>query len=270
MKKLFCIIIAATLLLACGSKSGGKHGENLEDNLEETVFSISEVKLAKEVSVVDKDGAPKCRISLEVKYVKGNDKRARNINNAIEEQLFRFNDLTMQQAVDSFANVYTSEYRENMSPLYREEDDKDTNHAWYEFRYELETDTQDGKDDCLVYIAELSMYEGGAHGIEGKLAFNFDKKTGRQITCEDIFVKGYEHRLEEILLKKLMEQTNTHSLEELQEEGYLFSMDFYVSQNFILGKKSITFIYNPYEIAAYALGRTELVLSYSELKAIMK
>ena len=37
----------------------------------------------------------------------------------------------------------------------------------------------------------------------------------------------------------------------------------------ILGGETITFVYNPYEIAPYALGSTELVLPYSQLNKIL-
>ena len=261
-KTLLTLAVAAMFLSACGGKGSGIFGGS--------GFDLAEAKVTKAVPIVDQNGAPKCQINLQVKYVKGDDERARTVNNAIEERLFMFENLTMQQAVDSFANFYTSEYKKNMAPLYREDVDNDTKHAWYEYRYEIETETEEGKDDCLVYIVELSMYEGGAHGIEQKLAMNFDEKTGKQITYDDLFVQGYDHRLREMLLEKLKKHTNTHSLEELQEEGYLFSMDIYAPQNFILDDDGITFIYNPYEIAAYAKGRTELTLSYAELKAIMK
>lgn len=258
----YTTMVAVALFATYGCKGSGIFSGNS--------FSMDEAKVTRAVPVVDDDDAPKCQITLEVKYVKGDDERARNINNAIEERLFMYNNLTMQQAVDSFANFYTSEYRENMAPLYREDADDDTKHAWYEYHYEIETEALEGKDNCLVYIIELSMYEGGAHGIEQKLAMNFDEETGHQITYDDLFVQGYDHRLREMLLEKLKKYTNTHSLEELQEEGYLFAMDIYAPQNFILGDDGITFIYNPYEIASYAQGRTELTLSYSELKAIMK
>jgi hypothetical protein len=46
-------------------------------------------------------------------------------------------------------------------------------------------------------------------------------------------------------------------------------MDMFPSENFILGKETITFIYNPYEIAPYEKGSIELTLSYSELDDIL-
>ena len=47
-------------------------------------------------------------------------------------------------------------------------------------------------------------------------------------------------------------------------------MEMYPSNNYVLGKEGITFIYNPYEIAPYALGRIELTISYDDMENIMK
>lgn len=263
MKKNNIIIgIAALLMTACGGNGGGLFSGN--------GFDTDEAKVTKVVNITDEENAPKCHIALNVKYVKGDDERAKTVNNAIEQRLFMMDSLTMQQAVDSFANLYTSDYRKNMAPLYREDKDDETKRAWYEYKYEVTTETKAGKDGCMVYIINLDMYEGGAHGINQQLVMNFDAKTGRQLKYDDIFVQGHEFRLREMLLDELKKQTDTNTLDELHAKDYLLTMDIYAPQNFILGDDEVTFIYNPYEIAPYAKGNTELTLSYSKLKDIMK
>ena len=72
------------------------------------------------------------------------------------------------------------------------------------------------------------------------------------------------------MLEELRKQTDTNTLDELHEKGYLLTMDIYAPQNFILGDDEITFIYNPYEIAPYDKGNTELTLSYKILEPILK
>ncbi len=263
MKKNNIIIgLAALLMTACGDNGGGLFSGN--------GFDTDEAKVTKVVNITDEENAPKCHIALNVKYVKGDDERAKTVNNAIEQRLFMMDSLTMQQAVDSFANLYTSDYRKNMAPLYREDKGDETKRAWYEYKYEVTTETKAGKDGCMVYIINLDMYEGGAHGISQQLVMNFDAKTGRQLKYDDIFVQGHEFRLREMLLDELKKQTDTNTLDELHAKDYLLTMDIYAPQNFILGDDEVTFIYNPYEIAPYAKGNTELTLSYSKLKDIMK
>lgn len=259
------IIIAlySLLLTACGgSEGGGLFGGSS--------FDLDEAKVTKVVSITNEDNAPQCQVNLQVKYVKGDSEAAKAVNQAIMQRLFRMDSLTMQQAVDSFANFYTSEYQKNMAPLYREDRADEDKHAWYQYRYTIETETQEGKDDCLVYLINLDMYEGGAHGIKQQLVMNFDAKTGKQIGLDDLFVQGYQYPLNDLLMAELRAQTKCVSLDELHNQGYLLTMDIYAPQNFILGDDGITFIYNPYEIAPYDKGNTELTLSYSILGKIMK
>jgi len=52
--------------------------------------------------------------------------------------------------------------------------------------------------------------------------------------------------------------------------SYLYSMQMFPSENFILGSDELTFIYNPYEIAPYSAGKTELTVSYSEVEELLR
>ena len=181
------------------------------------------------------------------------------------------NGLSMQQAVDSFVSQYTHEYKQNLTPLYIEDKGDELKHRWYEYEYNIETETKVGRDDAVViYTITLDYYEGGAHGIEQLLVMNFDMQSGNQLTLQDIFVPGYEERLKEMLLNKLMDMTDSKTMEELKEKGFLYSMDMFPSENFMLEEDHITFVYNAYEIAPYTMGRTSLEMSYSELSEILK
>lgn len=251
------------ILSACGGGTGG-------GLFSSSSIDMEDAKATKAVPILNEDNTPQCQINLQVKYMKGDDEIAKNINNAIMERLFQMTNLTMQQAVDSFANYYSHEYQKNMAPLYREDRADQAKHAWYEYRYTIETDAQRGKDDCIVYIIDLDMFEGGAHPIRQQLVMNFDAKTGKQIQLDDLFVQGYQYPLNDLLMEELKNVTKCKSLEELHEQDYLLTMDIYAPQNFILGDDEITFIYNPYEIAPYSKGNIELKLSYSRLEKLLK
>ena len=43
-----------------------------------------------------------------------------------------------------------------------------------------------------------------------------------------------------------------------------------MTDNFALTKDGLKFVYNPYEIAPYAMGQQEIVIPYSELKSLLK
>ena len=234
--------------------------------------TFEKAKVSKEVVLSAEADAPSCNVVLNVDFATGNNaETAKAINEAIENRLFNMNGLTMQQAVDSFASQYTRDYKQNLAPLYAQDKEDALKRTWYEYNYSIDTETQEGRDDAVVvYLITLDYYEGGAHGIYQQLVMNFDKQSGKQLTLQDVFVPGYEERLTELLLEKLMDLADVKNMEELKAKDYLFSMDMFPSENFILGKDNITFIYNAYEIAPYAMGMTELELSYDELSGILK
>ena len=116
----------------------------------------------------------------------------------------------------------------------------------------------------------MYTFEGGAHGYNQLLTLNFDKSTGKTVTLDDVLVPGYKVKLNALLQKALMEKADCKDINELHDKGYLFSMEMYPSNNFVLAQDGITFIYNPYEIAPYALGRIELTVSNADLEQLRK
>lgn len=109
-----------------------------------------------------------------------------------------------------------------------------------------------------------------AHGINQQQILNFDSRTGLLLTLKDIFVSGYEQPLKDLLLKALLSKTGCKNIHALRARGYLSSMDIFPTENFILGSETITFIYNPSEIAPYSMGATQLVIPYSDLDKLIK
>lgn len=125
-----------------------------------------------------------------------------------------------------------------------------------------------GYKNWVTYTAHIYEYCGGAHGLYITNIINFDPNSGDEITLNDIFKEGYEEKLTTILRNQLMKDNNMSTIEELDENGFL--RDVFVSQNFIPEKFSITFLYNPYEIACYAKGHIYVTLDYKSLEEIMK
>ena len=254
-----CLIalLSACMLTGCG-----------DDELESIEFDT--VSTEKVVKLSNEEGTPQCSVMLSMAFAtERNGEKAKTVNDAIEDRLLDMTDIPMKHAVDSFANRYTRDYVNNFKPLYYEDRTDTTKHAWYEYHYVITTETQRGHSGISVYIATLDYFEGGAHGINQRLVMNFDDKTGKIVTLADVFVPGYQNKLCKELLSALKEKTDSKNLGELHDKGYLYSMDIFAPENYILGDDTITFIYNPYEIASYDKGAIELIIPYSDLLEIM-
>lgn len=243
---------------ACGNKEKGND------------ICFDKVSVSRDIALTDDADSPRCRISIEVDHVKsGDDEKDKTINAEIIKELFNLENLTMSQAADSFANTYVRNYKESLTKLYSEDKTESSRHSWYEYNYTLKTETQTGRNGIIIYIASLNFYEGGSHGITQKLVTNFDINTGKKLALEDVFVPGYEHQLNEVLLTALEEKVGVRGIAGLHKEGYLYSLSIFAPENFIIGEKAITFIYNVYEIAPYAKGLTELTIEYPDIEHLL-
>lgn len=254
------IAAAALSIVACsgGSPSGGN------------ASNFTTVKVEKTVNISQEQGSPQCRVSLMLAAAKEGE-QAKAINEAIANRLLNFEGVAdLQVAADSFANTYTKDYQANIAPLYREDRNDPEKRPWYEYHYNITSEANTGRKGITVYTANVEYYEGGAHGIHQKLIMNFDEKTGQLLTLSDVFVPGFETTLNGLLLQKLIEQTGAKDQEDLRARGYLYSMDMFAPENFSLNDGDVTFVYNPYEIASYDKGMTELTIDNDELEGIWK
>jgi hypothetical protein len=111
-------------------------------------------------------------------------------------------------------------------------------------------------------------YTGGAHGGYGAVYKNADITTGKTILLQDIFITGFDKPLKKELNKNLRDLYELKPGDKLTDLGYWDdSVD--VPDNFYLTTKGIGFFFNPYEVACYATGTTDVFVPFSDLSAIM-
>ena len=254
-------VVLATILLSVGCKDDGKEGP----------LDFETVSAEKTVSITSEQGAPQCKVQLTIaSAVESQGERAKVVNKAVAMRLLDMESASLRTAADSFVNAYTESYKRNFAPLYREDSGDPEKRKWYEYHYNVTSETSSGRRGVTVYRATVDYYEGGAHGVNQRIVMNFDNETGQLLTLADVFVTGYEQPLSELLTEKLLEKTDTKDLEELRQKGFLYSMDMFPTENFELDKDGITFIYNAYEIAPYEQGIIELNIDYGDCKEILQ
>lgn len=106
----------------------------------------------------------------------------------------------------------------------------------------------------------LLVYQdfGGAHGLPQYVGLNFDKDTGEEVVLDDVLT------LLEKSFEDVVTEVNTHFEEELGEaffsEGAEAREENYSS--FLINGNEVTFYFQPYQIAAYALGIQEYTFMY--------
>lgn len=124
--------------------------------------------------------------------------------------------------------------------------------------------------DYLCLEHSNVSYAGGAHPNSAMIFWNFDPKTLKEITLESLIKEGGLPELNAIA-EKIFRKNEKLSPSASLKDSYFFEKDtFSLNRNFTITKEGLKFLYNPYEIKAYAYGNTELLIPFSELKAVAK
>ena len=132
----------------------------------------------------------------------------------------------------------------------------------------------------LSFCQDYSSFTGGAHGMYGLTGSTYDVATGKKLDITDI-ADVTEDLLIPVLKEKLLLQNEPEAYDDLdgklaeyklgvetkyneETEEYVYGFDWY------LDNEGIHFYFGPYEIAAYAVGATDVVIAYDEFPGKIK
>lgn len=202
------------------------------------------------------------RIEVAAQYpgFKAGSKAGLEITSAITGMLFGEDYMSLEPdaAATAYADSLIEEYRAENLPMLDMEELAGAQMSWEDY---TEGRIAYSMDNIFSYIADKYTYRGGAHGMSSRYACNFDLRTGKQISEEDFFRKGYDGELTALLTSHLKE-----SLASTEDMDMLFVQEIEPNGNFYLSDKGVTYIYNQYEIAPYSMGIIEVTLPWEEIR----
>ncbi len=112
-------------------------------------------------------------------------------------------------------------------------------------------------------------FEGGAHPNTASFGLNFDRKTGKQLSNDDIITD--KAALMAYAERKFREKEKLGEKGNINANGHMFPDDkFVLPKHIIYTKDGLLLYYIPYEIAPYVMGGTELKFPYDEVKDMIK
>ena len=262
MKKLFASGLLAGLLyfqFGCGDKI------DLDFSDSRDTLSYHIVKLEKKDGDC-KDDFTNC-VEIGITYPEfdsaSNDSVKNKLNKFIEEAILYYSyGETTPQNINQLMEQFVEHYQDFLLEM------PDYAVAWKQ--------TNEVKvilNSPLILSLEFFDYNfmGGAHPNTEIAYENFDTQTGDKIYLQDLFVNNYEEVLNKIGEKKFREARSIPSNKNFDSIGFWFDNNkFVLTDNFALSKNNLVFLYNSYEVAPYAMGRTKIEIPYGELKDIIK
>ncbi len=115
-----------------------------------------------------------------------------------------------------------------------------------------------------------TYFKGAAHGNSEQTLYLLDTNTQKIVPLKTLLVDpSAEKKLAQLQYQALEQLFKTLDID-IQEHFADDHWQFIPSTNFIPSKMGLTFIYNPYEIAPYALGTIEITVPKEALKGIIK
>ncbi len=173
---------------------------------------------------------------------------------AIIEQHRDLRQFSFQALADSFFLAYSTYGQETGFPM-----------VW-----ELETTGEVlFLSSGMVSISfENYAYTGGAHPNSHTMLLNYNLKYGRTVSLKDLVTDLQE--LKYLAEKAFRDSRDLSPDEDLNEAGFFGDNGFQMPSNFGVTQEGLYFYYNSYEIAPYAAGPTDFVLTWEDLGDIAR
>ncbi len=180
------------------------------------------------------------------------------INDSIQDFLFLVAeanpDLPLAQSIDSAALAMFEMLKEDVSMRGGEYEMSFTN--------ELTSKVLWQTNRFLSLEMNTFAFSGGAHGMYGTLLETFDLTTGKTPALTDIIrdTSALRPLLENAFLKSKQADAPDATLRDL-----LLVEQLTMPVMYCVLPEGVRFVYNPYEVAAYAVGQTDILLTWEQL-----
>ena len=179
---------------------------------------------------------------------------------------------TPEEAVNNYVQQYITDYKELENDFVSEVEItgiKPSQESWYAYYESSSNEIIYNKNDILSYTVSIEYYTGGAHGGHGYNNHVINLKTGDKIEEQDIFINDYHDRLAKIIVDIITSDYNLTDPEELEGMGFFNIQEIYPNNNFYINEDGITYTFNEYEIAAYFVGKIDVVIPFDKIDSLI-
>jgi hypothetical protein len=256
MKNYLLIAVALLLLSACNQNQTNA-GANGKDTSQVTADTVT-YTMKSFFKTSDECKTDTCAAYVAAKYpvfVKNNDLNDFVLEITTPAPFKEDPTESIEVSADSFINEYIN-YRKEFpdSP------------AGYHWDQTLIVTQQD--KDVISFKHVNYAYTGGAHGMQTTLFHNLYQSGYKKISLKDILNRNYDAELTKIGEAIFRKNEGLKATDPL--DGYFFeNQQFVLNDNFLITPKGLLFLYNQYEIKAYAFGTTELLIPYTAIKHLI-
>lgn len=283
--KAFRLLMSTTLVVVIFSCNGNKVNDTTTDNN----IGFDSVILRKEKHLFN--DTTKSKATIELKLLTPNSSTPENIKTLIEncfktsvfgggvDSKKSINDLAQSyvgnylKEYNQLEAIYLKDQQEFSKKKAANEDDSDLYdpmESAYSYEHSTDLNIQFNKSNLLSYTVQRYDYTGGAHGMTTDSCFTILLDKGRFMKQEDLFEESSLDKIAELIIEQIAADNKVDDPLKLEEQGFFSIKEIRPNGNIYATNVGITWIYNPYDIAAYAIGSVVVTIPYSELKPYLK
>ncbi len=251
----FAILLIIFIYTAC---KDNKQNENETKELEYKIEKFN--KLA----IKDDTTGRNAKIDLEYPvFTSGDSLLVKRLNRMVQSMMFAsIYESENFTNLDDFANNFIKTYL-----AFRKENE--TAVASWEITRKIEVSYPSAKYLTLRY--EEYSFSGGAHGSNTIFYNLVNRKNRRVLAPEDVVKPENIEKLTYLVYKYFLVARNLPANTDLAAEGFWFTDNkFTITDNFGYVDGFYIFYYNPYEVAPYAWGPTEVKIPEAEIEPLLK
>ena len=252
MKNLFIILFSGTIFFSC-SKTIHKNLSEESDSLKTQTRFVTDSVIVEDSLMLSKN--IKAIFSKQLPVFPSIQ------NKEILDSIYSFADIpTQKYDRNSLKNVLTQQIKQDLQTTKKEaqnilpdyEQTWDKNFLMKAFSY---------NQDILTVQYSESGYAGGAHGYYTEKYKTFDLKNNTVISQNEIFKNPKDP-----IWNKILDEHFTNQ----DQREMLLAEKIELNNNFYFDNQKITFVYEQYEITAYAAGVVEISMNFNEIKNQLK
>ncbi|NUM32864.1 MAG: DUF4163 domain-containing protein [Bacteroidetes bacterium] len=174
-------------------------------------------------------------------------------------------DTAKARSIKSASSAFINSSKKNIEN-YQKLNPDDRQQVWY---CDIIGNVEMQSNNYITIRFNYDSYTGGAHSNYAQFWATFNIGNGKKITWDDILAdKDKFTKLAELRFKQINGLPLNQKL--TQSEGFLFENDkFYLSDNFGLSKNGIIMYFEPYQVAPYSFGASELYFKYIEIAEML-
>ncbi|MCF3109890.1 DUF3298 and DUF4163 domain-containing protein [Niabella sp. CC-SYL272] len=174
---------------------------------------------------------------------------------------------SLQTTLTQFGRSFIENFRDDIDTMKASDNEEEAPFSMMHYDQQISSNLIYNNHGYAVLSVGNYAYTGGAHGMYGQTMLCLDMQQQKALALSDV-LKVDSATLQPILERQLRARYKIAPDKPLTD--ILFDERLALTDNFYFTTKGIGFIYQPYEVAAYAVGVVDVWVPYADLRPYLQ